>query len=77
MWPAPTNRRLRRPRSTTLIVSTHSRCLSSVSVTVRIWPESIQRRPSNSSRLTVFQYVWCGALIRSTSRPSRGQVIGP
>ena len=75
--PALTNWRLRTPRSTTLIVSIQSRFAISVSSAARFWPASTQRSPSNWSRLTAFQYVWREALIRRTSRPSRGQVIGP
>ena len=77
VWPAPTNWRVRTPRSTTRIVSIHSRWRISVSTTEATWVESIQCSPSNSSRLTVFQYVWRDAWTRSTSRPSRGHVIGP
>ena len=55
----------------------NSACGSSVSTTEATWVESIQCSPSNSSRFTVFQYVWRDARTRSTSRPSRGHVIGP
>ncbi len=70
----------RRPRTRTVIVCVHCGWAGSWSPSgssAATVPTRRQTRPSNVSSASAFQYEGVCALMRSSSRPSRGQSIGP
>ena len=81
--PAPITWSVRMPARLTRMFSSHLGfgTTSAPRLETRPWsgrsPARTQRVPSNPSRLAAFQYALCLALTRSTTRPSRGQSIGP